>query len=56
MSAANDISIDLLNYRKDGSQFWNALYISPVTNERGDLLFFFASQLDVSDPSAPSIR
>jgi len=49
VSAANDISIDLLNYRKDGTQFWNALYISPVTNERGDLLFFFASQLDVSD-------
>lgn len=49
IAAATDISVDLLNYRKDGSAFWNALYISPVTNERGELLYFFASQLDVTD-------
>ncbi len=44
-----DISVDLLNYRKDGSTFWNALYISPVVDEQGVVQFFFASQLDVSD-------
>lgn len=44
-----DISVDLLNYRKDGSSFWNALYISPVIDEDGELQFFFASQLDVTD-------
>ena len=45
----HDISIDLLNYRKDGTPFWNALYMSPVINETGELLFFFASQMDVTD-------
>src|SRR3954462_3548076 len=30
LRAEEAISIDLLNYRKDGSHFWNALYISPV--------------------------
>lgn len=44
-----DIGIDLLNYRKDGSTFWNALYLSPVRNEEGEIRFYFASQLDVSD-------
>ncbi|TPK20339.1 PAS domain-containing protein [Mesorhizobium sp. B2-5-9] len=44
-----DISVDILNYRKDGSTFWNALYISPVSNDKGEMQFFFASQLDVSD-------
>ncbi len=44
-----DIAIDLLNYRKDGTPFWNALYISPVINEAGETLYFFASQIDVSD-------
>jgi PAS domain S-box-containing protein len=44
-----DISIDLLNYRKDGSTYWNALYMSPVSNEAGELQFFFASQLDVTE-------
>jgi PAS domain S-box-containing protein len=44
-----NISVDLLNYRKDGSTFWNALYLSPVRGLDGNVLFFFASQLDVSD-------
>lgn len=43
-----EISLELLNYRKDGSTFWNALFISPVYNSRGELVYFFASQLDVS--------
>ena len=49
VEARLDISVDILNYRKDGSSFWNALYMSPVINEEGELLFFFASQLDVTD-------
>lgn len=42
------IEIDLLNYRKDGSTFWNALLVSPVF-AKGELIYFFASQLDVTD-------
>lgn len=48
IAARRDISTEILNYRKDGSTFWNALFISPVHNERGELVYFFASQLDVS--------
>lgn len=43
------VDVDLLNYRKDGSTFWNALYMSPVRNDEGEILFYFASQLDVTD-------
>lgn len=49
IEAGEDIAVDLLNYRKDGSTFWNALYLSPVRGEAGDIQFFFASQLDVTD-------
>ncbi|MEO5760292.1 MAG: histidine kinase dimerization/phosphoacceptor domain -containing protein [Mesorhizobium sp.] len=49
VAARTDVSVDVLNYRKDGSTFWNALYISPVSNGSGELQFFFASQLDVTD-------
>lgn len=49
IEAGTDVEVDLLNYRKDGSTFWNALYLSPVRNAAGDIQFFFASQLDVSD-------
>lgn len=46
IAAERDIAIDILNYRKDGSQFWNALFVSPVRDADGDVVYFFASQLD----------
>ncbi len=41
--------VELLNYRKDGSAFWNQLHLSPVHNDSGELLYVFASQRDVTD-------
>ncbi len=49
LAAEEDVKVDLLNYRKDGSHFWNALFMSPVRNAEGSVDFFFASQLDVTD-------
>ncbi|KQS03479.1 histidine kinase [Sphingomonas sp. Leaf357] len=49
VAGQTDIDVDLLNYRKDGSTFWNALYLSPVRSAAGEVQFFFASQLNVSD-------
>lgn len=49
ISARRDIACELLNYRKNGEPFWNALFISPVLDESGELLFFFSSQLDVTE-------
>jgi PAS domain S-box-containing protein len=43
-----DVHQEILNYRKDGSTFWNALFISPVIDGDGKLIYFFASQLDVT--------
>ncbi|KUM44563.1 histidine kinase famiy protein [Pseudomonas sp. EpS/L25] len=43
-----DCNVELLNYRKDGTTFWNALFISPVLDPQGELIYYFASQLDVS--------
>lgn len=43
-----EISVEIINYRKDGSSFWNALFVSPVYNDAGELTYYFASQLDVS--------
>jgi PAS domain S-box-containing protein len=47
--ARRDVAVDMLNYRKDGTPFWNGLYLSPVINAAGELQFFFASQLDVTE-------
>ncbi|WP_311230454.1 MULTISPECIES: histidine kinase famiy protein [unclassified Acidovorax] len=43
-----EFTTEILNYRKDGSSFWNALFVSPVYNKQQELVYFFASQLDVS--------
>ena len=43
-----EITVELLNYRKDGSTFWNELLISPVHNDDGTLLYYFASQKDIT--------
>ncbi|RZM02260.1 MAG: PAS domain-containing protein [Variovorax sp.] len=48
VEARREINTEILNYRKDGTTFWNALYISPVYNQDKELVYFFASQLDVS--------
>ena len=43
------VSVELLNYRKDGSAFWNDLAISPVRDESGRVIYHFASQRDVTE-------
>lgn len=46
IAAGQDVAVDILNYRKDGSTFWNAVFISPVRDEANKIIYFFASQLD----------
>lgn len=42
------IALEILNYKRDGTPIWNAVFIGPVYNTSGELLYFFASQLDVT--------
>ncbi|MBZ0104441.1 MAG: PAS domain S-box protein [Sulfuricella denitrificans] len=39
----------LRNYRKDGSLFWNELYISPVRNDGGKVTHYIGIQNDVTE-------
>ncbi len=38
----------IVNHRKDGSAFWNLLFLSPVRNRSGKLLHYFGNQLDIT--------
>jgi PAS domain S-box-containing protein len=49
IAAGAEVTHELVNYRKDGSEFWNQLHISPIFDEDGGLVYHFASQLDVTD-------
>jgi PAS domain S-box-containing protein len=46
--AGEAIELEILNYRKDGRPFWNALHISPVRDSAGSISHFFSSQHDVT--------
>jgi PAS domain S-box-containing protein len=49
LAAGGDVSVEILNYRKNGTAFWNELAISPVIGDDGELLYFFGSQKDVTE-------
>ncbi|HLA30381.1 MAG TPA: EAL domain-containing protein [Pseudomonas sp.] len=44
-----EVHVVLRNYRKDGSPFWNDLYISPVLDEQGRVSHFIGVQNDISE-------
>ncbi|MCG8544943.1 MAG: PAS domain-containing protein [Alphaproteobacteria bacterium] len=42
------IEVEILNYKKDGSAFWNQLRIAPVLDAGGDAVAFVGIQSDVT--------
>jgi sigma-B regulation protein RsbU (phosphoserine phosphatase) len=43
-----EITVEILNYRKDGTPFWNRLSITPVKNENGEVVNFIGIQSDIT--------
>ncbi|MCJ2086699.1 PAS domain S-box protein [Methylobacterium sp. E-005] len=48
LAERRDTAIDILNYRRDGTPFLNELFISPILDREGRVLYHFGSQVDVS--------
>jgi PAS domain S-box-containing protein len=46
IAAQREVQVDLWNYRKNGTRFWNSMYIGPVFDPDGKLIYFFGSQID----------
>ena len=42
------VAVDILNYKADGRPFWNGLFAGPVFDQDGKLLYWFASQMDIT--------
>lgn len=47
------VLVDILNYRRDGSQFRNAVLVTPLFDQEGDLAWFLGSQVELG-PDAPA--
>jgi len=48
LSVNEPCRVVIRNYRKDGSQFWNELSISPVFNQQDQLMYYIGVQKDVT--------
>lgn len=49
IAAKKHIRVEIRNYRKDGTMFWNELTISPVFGNDGELINFVGVQQDITD-------
>ncbi|MEN2787279.1 putative bifunctional diguanylate cyclase/phosphodiesterase [Sphingomonas qilianensis] len=52
LAAWEPIEIELINYRKDGTEFWVELSIVPVANEKGWFTHWVSVQRDISERKA----
>lgn len=48
LRAQQPVTVTLLNYRKDGTAFWNQLSLSPVFDAAGELVNYVGVQVDVT--------
>ncbi|WP_375455697.1 PAS domain-containing protein [uncultured Methylobacterium sp.] len=49
LDAGEPATCELLNYRKDGTAFWNRMTINPVRDAGGQVAYFFSAQADMTD-------
>lgn len=47
-----DVHCVLRNYRKDGTPFWNDLFIAPLRSDQGDIVHFIGVQCQISEERA----
>ncbi|WP_417422136.1 EAL domain-containing protein [Halomonas sp.] len=51
-----EVNVTICNYRKDGTPFWNDLYIAPVRDQDGRVTHFVGVQHDISKHKAYEAR
>jgi PAS domain S-box-containing protein len=42
------VTVELRNYRKDGSMFWNRVTVTPITTDDGEVSYYLGFQEDIS--------
>ena len=55
ISDQRELTIDILNYRKDGTPFWNRLRIRPLRDDNGKLLYYVGAQNPISETEVQPI-
>jgi len=52
LGAGRDARVTVLNYRRDGTPFWNEVHLSPVVDDAGALVQYIGVQSDVTQRRA----
>ncbi|MCL7939291.1 EAL domain-containing protein [Halomonas sp. ATCH28] len=56
LARQSEVHVTLCNYRKDGTPFWNDLYIAPVRDDAGQVTHYVGIQHDISERKAYEAR
>ncbi|MDS0473612.1 PAS domain S-box protein [Natrinema sp. 1APR25-10V2] len=49
IDANEPVSVEILNYRADGTPFWNQVRVSPVENADGDVTHYLGFQTEITE-------
>ena len=52
VAESRPVMVELINYKKDGTAFRNAVMIAPLFDEKGELVYFLGSQMAIDDSGA----
>lgn len=55
LDAQRPVLVDILNYRRDGTEFRNGVMIAPLFDEHGRVAYFLGSQVDLGDGEATAL-
>ncbi|HSG57619.1 MAG TPA: LuxR C-terminal-related transcriptional regulator, partial [Paracoccaceae bacterium] len=55
--AKRPVMVEILNYKKDGTAFRNAVLVAPIFDDENELTYFIGSQVELGEDSGgPSIN
>ena len=54
--ARQPVLVEILNYKKDGTPFRNAVMVAPIFDADGEVEYFLGSQVEVIEDNAPPVR
>jgi PAS domain S-box-containing protein len=52
IAARRPVMVELINYKKDGTPFRNAVMIAPLFDDEGELEYYLGSQMEIDDSGA----
>ena len=56
LDSGEPVTVELLNYRKDGTPFWNRVSLEPLRDDDGRVTHWIGYQMDITEWKGPDSR